>query len=158
VIPKLWLAKIVQSSLRNQKKYLLFTAWLNSEHVSSVIDNKVLEWSVVGPDFILVECQIWMIIITFLSCSDPTTNILFITTESLNHILYGIYFWIFVRKVSLISFCITYSYMTATEKTTTLLSDLIRHEKTLVINQSHIKYGSLCFYATLIFLFFRIVL
>ena len=72
-------------------------------------------------------------------------NILFTTTESLNHILYGICFWIFVRKVSLISFCITYS-MTATERTTTLLSDLIRHEKTLVINQSHIKYGSLCFY------------
>lgn len=46
----------------------------------------------------------------------------------------------------------TYS-MTATEKTTTLLSDLIRHENTLMINQSHIKYCSLCFYYILIFLF-----
>ena len=45
--------------------------------------------------------------------------------------------------------------MTATEKTTTVLSDLIRHEKTLVINQSHIKYGSLCFYTILIFLLFQ---
>jgi hypothetical protein len=45
--------------------------------------------------------------------------------------------------------------MTATEKTTTVLSDLIRHEKTLVINQSHIKYGSICFYTILIFLLFQ---
>lgn len=104
--------------LDRPKTWFLFTSWLKSEHVLSVIDSKVLEWSVVGPDFILVECQIWTIIITFLSCSDPTTNI-----------------------------------ATATEKTTTLLSDLIRHEKTLLINQSHIKYGSLCFYTILIFLF-----
>ena len=156
MIPKLWLAKIVQSSLRNQKNDFLFTAWLNSEHVSSVIDNKVLEWSVVGPDFILVECQIWMIIITFLSCSDPTTNIGWKYSLHNHRVIKSYIIWnlfLNIRKKSFSTF-ILHNIQYDSHRKTTLLSDLIRHEKTLVINQSHIKYGSLCFYATLCILIF----
>ena len=142
--------------LDRPKTWFLFTSWLKSEHVLSVIDSKVLEWSVVGPDFILVECQIWTIIITFLSCSDPTTNI---GWKYSLHNHWGIKSYIIwnlflnIRKKSFSNFILHNIQYDSHRKTTTVLSDLIRHEKTLVINQSHIKYGSLCFYTILIFLF-----
>jgi hypothetical protein len=60
-----------------------------------------------------------------------------------------------IYKKSFSNFILHNIQLYDSHRKTTLLSDLKRHEKTLVINQSHIKYGSLCFYTILIFLLFQ---